>query len=153
MKKNIGKAIKVSVDIVISKSSNVIFFDQRFLFGKLSKKWDPQKKGIYGFLGREIKFGEKIRSAVKRIAKEDLNCKVTWQRIFCVNTNYSYGNHYVVFGVYATISGTIKNLKPEDWIGWEWHRKYSEEHSKLFPSAEKTWNSAFNGKPLVCYSE
>lgn len=156
MKTNNKKNIKVSVDILISKTRNILFFDQKFLFGKLSQKWDTKGTGLYGLPGGEIKFGEKIDSAVKRMIRAELGCKTTWYRIFCVNVNYAFGNHYVVLGIYATISGTPKILKPKDWLSWEWHRKYfldGDSKSNLFPSAEKTWDCAFNGKTNVCYSE
>src|SRR3989338_861430 len=119
---------KVCVSILVEKNGKI-------LLGLLTEKWKVEGRQVYGVPGRDIHFKEKIGEAVKRSIKEEINCKTTKYKIFCVNANYEYENHFIGIGVLAEIAGEPKLLKPEDWEKWEWFDKKSIPKN-LFPDAK-----------------
>jgi ADP-ribose pyrophosphatase YjhB (NUDIX family) len=137
------KSPKVNVDILIVKNGKI-------LFGLLTKKWSYRGKQVYGFSGRDIRFGEKFGQTIKRNVKEDLGCQVKNYKIFCVNANYALNNHYIGIGVAAEIKGKVKNLMTEDWEKWEWFEK-DKLPKNLFPAAKNLVDSYLKKK--VCISE
>ncbi len=137
------KEPKVAVAIIVEKENKI-------LLGLLSKKWSINGEQVYGILGRDIKFGEKIGDTAKRVILEELGCNTTSCKIFSVNANYLFENHYIEIGVIATISGELKNLSPEDWERWEWFDSANIPVS-IFPSATNVIES-YNQK-AVCISE
>jgi len=132
------KIPRVNVDILVIK-------DNKILLGLLSNKWLYKGKQVYGVPGRDIFFGEKIGTAVKRNIKEEFNCNVTRYKIICVNSNYALKNHYIGIGVIVEIDGEVKNLKPVDWDSWEWFDK-NEIPKNLFPPAKNLLDSYFGDK-------
>ncbi len=132
---------KVNVDILVVK-------DKKILLGLLTKKWNLNGLQVYGVLGRDISFGESIGITVRRDVKEDLGCVVRSYKIFCVNANYAYGNHYIGIGVVAEIEGAPKNLIPEDWEKWEWIDK-NNIPKNLFPAAKNLIESYLKNKVNV----
>lgn len=123
-----NKEPKVGVAIIVIK-------DNKILLGLLTKKWLYKGVQVYGVPGRSIRFGEKIGDTVKRDMLEDLGVKIISYKIFSVNANYAYENHYIEIGVIAEIEGEIRNRVPEDWETWEWF-DLSKIPSNLFPSAK-----------------
>ena len=91
-------------------------------------------KQVYGVPGRDLYFRESIGNAVKRNIKEEINCEVRNYKIFSVNANYEYGNHYIGIGVLAEITGEAELLKPEDWEKWKWI-DCDKIPNNLFPDA------------------
>ncbi len=122
------KTPKINVDILIIK-------DNKILLGLLSNNWLFEGKQVYGLPGREINFKETIGNAVKRNAKEEIDCEITSYKIICVNANYAFNNHYVGVGVIVEIKGEVKLIKKEDWDKWEWFEK-DKIPQNLFPAAK-----------------
>jgi ADP-ribose pyrophosphatase YjhB (NUDIX family) len=123
-----SKSPKISLDIVIKRRGKV-------LFGLLTEKWSGKSKGVYGLPGREIHFGEKIADAVKRNIKEEIGCKLKKYKIIAVTENFAFKNHYIGIGIEARIEGKAKNMRPQDWQGWEWFSTNALPKN-LFPSAK-----------------
>jgi len=130
------KSPRVSVNILILNNNKV-------LLGLLTKRWNYEGQQVYGVPGRDIHFHETIGDAVKRNIKDEIDCEVTGYKIFCVNANYAFGNHYIGIGVTAEIQGIPKVLKPADWEKWEWFDKNSLP-ANLFPDAKNI---------IECYRE
>lgn len=121
----------VAVDIIVQDSKDKI------LLGRVAEKWQGGRKYIWGLPGREISFGEDIKTSVKHNLKEELGVEMIDGQVVCVNSNFGLGNHYVTIGVTAKIDGNVVNKRPADWLEWKWFEKKSIP-PKLFPSAERT---------------
>lgn len=137
------KTPQVGLEILVIK-------DNKFLLGLLTNKWAVEGQQVYGVPGREIKFREKIGEAVKKSIKEEFDCRVKNYKVISVNSNYSWGNHFIGVGVVAEIDGEIKNLKPEDWEKWEWFDK-DKIPPNLFPAAKNVIECYLKNK--VCVEE
>lgn len=128
----------IAIDIIIQDSKG------RILLGKLSEKWRDQGKYLWGLPGREISFGENLKSCAERNLLDELGLKLTAGKIICVNSNFGHGNHFITVGILAKIDGTLINKHPDDWLEWKWFN-LNEIPTELFPSAERTLKSFIKG--------
>lgn len=122
------KLPKVNVDILVIK-------DNKILLGLLTREWMYEEEKVYGVPGRDLRFGEKIGEATRRIVKEEIGCEVKTYKIIAINANYALGNHYIGIGVIAEIKEEPQVLIPKDWEKWEWFHK-DKIPENLFPSAK-----------------
>jgi len=119
-----------SVDLLITRNSKI-------LLGKLNQKWTNNGKYEYGLPGREIKFGDNFQRSIESNLREELGMTLKSFKIFCINNNFGFGNHYVSIGILVEAEGNPEVKKSEDWKEWKWFEK-DDIPSKLFPSAELT---------------
>jgi len=128
----------VSVDLVILKSGKI-------LLGKVTGKWSENGKYEWGLPGRELEYGESFEQAARKNLKEETGMELKDYKVFCVNNNFGFGNHYVAIGILAEAKGEPKLKRKQDWKEWKWFGK-NEIPGKLFPSAGLTLKCFLEGK-------
>ena len=116
----------------------------RILLGKVNEKWQEGGRYLWGLPGREVSFGESLKACAERNLKEEVGMEMVSGMIVSINSNFGYGNHYVAIGILIEANGNPINHQPDDWIEWKWFDK-EDMPSKLFPSAELTLKTFFEG--------
>ena len=120
----------VSVDLIVTRGNEI-------LLGRVGDKWAGKRKYEWGLPGREIDFKDSFKDTIKKNLKKDTGLVLKNFRVFCVNNNFGFGNHYIAIGILVKANGEPIVMEPEDWKEWAWFPKNSIPR-KLFPSAQLT---------------
>jgi len=85
-----------------------------------------------------------LRSAASRTLYEEIGLKLTAVRFLSVNSNFGFGNHYLSIALLVEATGSLVNMRPEDWTSWDW---FDPSHlpARLFPSAARTLEAYVSG--------
>lgn len=135
------KIPRVNVDIIVERNGKI-------LLGRLKKEWAKELYPSYGLPGTDILFGETFEQAVRKQLKEQLDLELARVKIISVNANFALGNHYIGIGILAEAKGEPKNLRPNEWEGWEWISK-DKIPENLFPAAKNQVECYLKGKVTV----
>jgi len=127
-----------SIDLV------VLGPDDRILLGRVTERWSDQGKYDWGLPGREVIFGDDLRSAASRTLYEEVGLAITSARFLSVNSNFGFGNHYLCIALLVQATGSLVNKRPEDWIAWDWFDPACLP-VRLFPSAARTLQAYVSG--------
>lgn len=109
----------------------------RILLGRVAERWSDQGRYVWGLPGREIFFGEDLRSAAARSLNEETGLVMTSARFLSVNSNFGFANHYLCVALLVQTTGSLVNRRPHDWTAWDWFEA-SHLPERLFPSADRT---------------
>jgi ADP-ribose pyrophosphatase YjhB (NUDIX family) len=127
-----------SVDLVVTNRHEEI------LLGRLTDRWSQHGTYAWGLPGREVMFGENLRTAAVRSLDEEVGLTATSVRFLSVNSNFGFGNHYICIALLVQATGTLVNKRPDDWKTWEWFQR-SALPEDLFPSADRTLQAYLAG--------
>lgn len=120
-----------SIDLVVLDPG------ERILLGRVAKRWSDHGRYDWGLPGREVLFGEDLRSAAARSLYEEVGLAMTSARFLSVNSNFGFGNHYLCVALLVEAAGSFVNQRPDDWTAWDWFEP-SRLPERLFPSAART---------------
>jgi ADP-ribose pyrophosphatase YjhB (NUDIX family) len=127
-----------SIDLV------VVGPGERILLGRVAERWSDHGRYVWGLPGREVLFGEDLRSAAARSLHEEVGLALTSARFLSVNSNYGFGNHYLCVALLVEAAGALVNQRPDDWTAWDWFER-SHLPERLFPSADRTLQAYLAG--------
>lgn len=93
--------------------------DNKVLMGR---RQSNHGAGSFGWPGGGLKFGEKLESAVRREAYEEVGVVVKNMRLICVSNIIAYGRHYVDFEFRVdSFEGKPKLREPDKSAAWDWY--------------------------------
>ncbi len=137
-----GRIVAPAIDLVVLDAGG------RVLLGRIAERWSDKGKYAWGLPGREITFGEDLRSAAVRSLDEEVGLTLKSARFLSVNSNFGFGNHYLCVALLIEATGSLINKRPDDWTAWNWFEP-SRLPDRLFPSAAQTLQAYLVGSPSL----